>query len=386
MADSLYVLTALCLIVVLTEWLVRKTFFRHFGTALLVILITAIIANIGLLPAGSSAENPVPIYDGIFSFIAPISIFWLLLRVNLRDILKAGFPLIILFLIGAIGTTVGVVGGMSIINGAENIGENFAAVGGMFTGTYTGGSINFNAVALHYDVVREGVLYGGSVAVDNILTAIWMIATLAIPRLLSKFWPKNKSMKNSGESPLTGIDEDTEELHPIDLGLVLALGVGSLLVANLLAEISGVPSIIIITIIALVIAQIPAAKKIKGAQVLGMFSVYLFLAVIGAFCDVSALNKLGSLGFTLFFMAFSAIFIHGLFTYGAARVMKMDLEMASVVSQANIGGGTSALALARSLGRQDLVLPAVLLGSFGNAIGTFLGFWVAEQILPWLAG
>ena len=386
MADSLYVLTALCLIVVLTEWLVRKTFFRHFGTALLVILITATVANIGLLPAGSAADNPVPIYDGIFSFIAPISIFWLLLRVNLRDILKAGLPLIILFLIGAIGTTIGVVGGMSIVNGAKNIGESYAAVGGMFTGTYTGGSINFNAVALHYDVVREGVLYGGSVAVDNILTAIWMIATLAFPRLLSKFWPKNKLQKNYNNEPLTGIEEDTEDLHPIDLGLVLALGVGSLLFANLLADLSGVPSIIIITIIALVIAQIPAAKKIKGAQVLGMFSVYLFLAVIGAFCDVSALNKLGSLGFTLFFMAFSAIFIHGLFTYGAARIMKMDLDMASVVSQANIGGGTSALALARSLGRQDLVLPAVLLGSFGNAIGTFLGFWVAGQILPWLAG
>ena len=64
--------------------------------------------------------------------------------------------------------------------------------------------------------------------------------------------------------------------------------------------------------------------------------------------------------------------------------MKMDL--APVVSQANIGGGTSALALACSLGRQDLVLPAVLLGSFGNVAGTFLDFWVAEQILPWLMG
>lgn len=386
MSNSLYVLTLLCLIVVLTEWLVRKTFFRHFGTALLVIVITAIVANIGILPAGSTAENPVPVYDGIFSFIAPISIFWLLLRVNLHDILKAGFPLIILFLIGAVGTTIGVVGAMGIINGAKNIGENFAAVGGMFTGTYTGGSINFNAVALHYEVVKEGILYGGSVAVDNILTAIWMVATLAFPRLLSKFWPKNKLKKEYNDGPLTGIEEDTENLHPIDLGLTLALGVGSLFISNLLAEKTGIPSIIIITTIALIIAQIPSSKNIKGAQVLGMFSVYLFLAVIGAFCDVSALNKLGSLGFTLFFMATFAIFIHGLFTYVAARIMKMDLDMASVVSQANIGGGTSALALARSLGRQDLVLPAVLLGSFGNAIGTFLGFWVAGQVLPWMAG
>jgi uncharacterized membrane protein len=45
-----------------------------------------------------------------------------------------------------------------------------------------------------------------------------------------------------------------------------------------------------------------------------------------------------------------------------------------VVSQANVGGSTSALALAKSLGREDLLVPGILLGSLGNAVGTFLGF------------
>jgi uncharacterized membrane protein len=58
----------------------------------------------------------------------------------------------------------------------------------------------------------------------------------------------------------------------------------------------------------------------------------------------------------------------------------MDLDMAAVASQANVGGGTSALALARSLGRSDLVLPAVLIGSLGNAVGNFIGFWVAGTL------
>jgi uncharacterized membrane protein len=51
-----------------------------------------------------------------------------------------------------------------------------------------------------------------------------------------------------------------------------------------------------------------------------------------------------------------------------------------VASQANVGGATSALALARSLGRSDLVLPAVLIGSLGNALGTFIAFWVVGQV------
>ena len=115
-----------------------------------------------------------------------------------------------------------------------------------------------------------------------------------------------------------------------------------------------------------------------------MFAVYLFLAVIGAFCDLASLASAGQLGLTIFLMASTAVLFHGVLTYGAARLMKMDLAAASVASQANIGGGTSALALARSLGRKDLVLPAVLLGALGNALGTFLGFWAAAYLLPML--
>jgi len=68
--------------------------------------------------------------------------------------------------------------------------------------------------------------------------------------------------------------------------------------------------------------------------------------------------------------------------YSAAYLFKIDSVVASIASQANIGGGTSALALARSLGREDLVLPSILIGSLGYAVGTFLGFWVAESWLP----
>ena len=117
-----------------------------------------------------------------------------------------------------------------------------------------------------------------------------------------------------------------------------------------------------------------------------MFTVYLFLAVIGAFCDVHAMAAMGRLGVVLLAFATVAVLVHGLVTLIAARAMKIDLDLAAVASQANVGGSTSALALARSLGRSDLVLPAVLLGSLGNALGTFLGFWAAGVLLPGALG
>ncbi len=383
-SDPLYILGMLCLIVVASEWLVRRTFLKHIGTALLVILMTAAAANAGLLPAGSTAEAPVPVYDGIFGYVAPLAIFWLLLPVNLRDVLKAGLPMIGLFLLGSLGTAAGVLVAMWIIGGAEAIGPLFHAVGGMFTATYTGGSVNFNTIALQYDVIRDGVLYGGSIVVDNIITTVWMVATLAVPRLLTPIWRRKNAVAEAvamrGEIIL-GIEEDTETLHPVDLGLVLMLGLFAVWLSDRLAVwLAPIPSALILTVIALVLAQIPAVARLKGVRVLGMFAVYLFLAVIGAFCDVAALRELEHLGVMLLIFATIAVGIHGLLTFGAAWLLKIDPDIAAVASQANVGGGTSALALARSLGREDLVLPGVLVGSLGYAVGTFLGFWVANVL------
>jgi len=384
--NPLYILAVLCVIVAAAEWLVRRTFLRHAGTALLGILITAVVANIGLIPAGSSPEAPVAVYDAIFAYVAPLAIFWLILNVNLRDVLRAGVPLVVLFCIGSLGTVAGVLAGMAAVDGARSIGENYNALGGMFAGTYIGGSINFNAIALEYDVVREGVLYAGSIAVDNVVTTVWMVATLALPRLLAPFWPRAKGPATPRGEVLLGIEDDTESLHPIDLGLMLALGLFGLVVAEYVSEWLGardlgIPFMLVLTIVALVLAQTPLVARLRGARVIGMFAVYLFLNVIGAFCDVGTLTELGELGVTLLIFASIAVLVHGLITFGAARLMRLDLDMAAVASQANVGGGTSALALARSLGRGDLVLPAVLIGSLGNALGNFLGFWVAGSLL-----
>jgi uncharacterized membrane protein len=72
----------------------------------------------------------------------------------------------------------------------------------------------------------------------------------------------------------------------------------------------------------------------------------------------------------------TTLLVHGAVLFGAAALLRLDLEVAAVASQAGVGGGTSALALARSLGRPDLTAPAILAGSLGTALGTYLGFAV----------
>jgi uncharacterized membrane protein len=287
--------------------------------------------------------------------------------------------MLLLFGLGSLGTVVGVMAGMWLIDGATHFGDLYPAISGMFTGTYSGGSVNFNAVAIHYDVMQEGVLYAGMTAVDNIITAIWMMVTLGVPLLLRRAVGRKKEAANP-------VPEDVEREHEsisiISLGILLSVGLGSLFIAQFLADwLSGmglvVPSILILTTIALILAQFPTFHRLSGGQVIGLFCVYLFLAVIGAFCELAALGQIGALAWRLLALVTTIVVVHGAVVFGVAALWKLDWDTAAVASQANIGGSSSALALAKSLGRMDLYLPGILVGSLGNGVGTYLGFMVA---------
>lgn len=378
--QSLFVFAMLSAAIVLSELLVRKTFFRHIGTSLLVIIVTAVIANLGIIPT-SGAE--APIYSGIFAYIAPVAIFLLLLKVNLRDILKAGPKMIAMFFVGAAGTMAGVLLGMWIIGGQAAVGEMYRALGGMFTGTYIGGSVNFNAVALHYGVAEEGTLFAGAVAVDNIVGTTWMLACLAFPKVMAMLQPATANATATGtpNEIITGIEDDTETIHPIDLGLLLGAGALVTWLSELLGTWLGIPPILILTTFALIAAQLDFVNKLTGTRLLGMYGLYLFLAVIGAFCDFAALQNIGSIGVSLLILASTILLVHGVLIFGLSVLLKFDHNISAVASQACFGGPTSALAVARSLGRADLQVPGILVGALGYGVGTYLGFFMAEFVL-----
>jgi uncharacterized membrane protein len=370
---------------------VRTTVLRHLGTALLVIVVVAVAANLGVVPTFSPE---VAIYEGIFDVGVNVGIFWILLQVSLVDLRRAGGKMILLFAIGALGTIVGVTTGLFVIDAAEVIGERWPAFGGMFVATYTGGSANLNILAAEYGVARDGALYIGANAVDAIMTTVWMVATIVLPRLLWRVFPRARAEGDEvlDEEVLARALDDTERLHPVHLALLVALGAGAYFAStwstaeiNAALEAAGsrvtIPRALVITTLALALAQVPAIARLAGARTLGMFALYLFLAVIGALCDLSALEQLGSQAASLFLFVTVAIALHGLVCFGLAGVLRLDWDMAAVASQANVGGGTTALALARGLGRADLVLPGILVGSLGTASGTYLGILTTEFLL-----
>ncbi len=382
--DPLAILAVLMLNIIIAEQLAKLPYFRSLGTALIVIIITAITANLGLIPASTNAP---PLYEGIFSYLAPISIFYLLLTVNLKGLKRAGSPMVLNFLVGAVGTMVGVIVAMHVVGGPRGFGPLFYAIGGMFTGTHTGGSSNLNAIALHYGVNKAGNLYAATIATDNIVTALWMGVTLVFPPLLNRYFPRRLTTSLTSDETLRFEQEandhinDMEAVNPQDLAILIGLGVVALYSAQLVATyVPAIPKILVITTLALILAQLPIVQRLRGMRVIGIFCIYLFLAVIGAFCDLEALLKDGQLALTMLTFVSISIPIHALFQFGIGGLLKQDWDILAIASQANVGGSASCLALSKSLNRPDLHLPGILAGALGNAIGTYCGLLVAEYL------
>lgn len=369
--EPLFIAGTLCIAVFFAIWLTRFPWGKTVGMPIWAILICALLSNLGVIP---SAMDGSPVYDGVFLYLAPLGIFITMLEVDLKSIKKAGVPLLMMFLLGSLATVIGVLVSWFLVNPAVQIGELAPAIAGMFTGTYIGGSINFNAIALHYEVNQSGNLYAAATVVDNLIGTPWIIATLILPKYLQKFFPRKKlASAYTGEK-----SQGIEYVSISSMASLLALGFLGITVSKVLVGwFPQVPEIIFLTTLALILAQFPSVQQLYGKHTIGFFMILIFLAVIGTLCDFGALAQTGELAGTLMLFVGLLVLIHGLVIFGVGALLKMDWDVIAVASQANVGGNTTAIASAESLNRPDLLLPGMLVGSLGNAIGTYVGFAVA---------
>lgn len=378
--SPLALLAVLAVGVTVAELLGRLAWGRKVGAALIVIVVGALLANSRIIPPAGAGG---PVYDPIFAVVTPAAIFLILLEANLKALRKAGGPMLIAFGLGAAGTVAGVLVAGLLTPARAMLGETFGPLSGMFAGTYIGGSANFNAIALHYGVLREGDVYATAVVVDNIATGVWILITVAMPVLLYRTGLFGKPGERTAAAPEDA--PDTAVVAPLTgslaLALPLALALTGVVIANLLAgwlKALGlaVPSILILTTLALALAQVPAIARLTLVRPLGLYGVYLFLIVVGASVDIAALIASGPLGLMLMAFVTILMLVHGVVLIAATQLLKIEPEIVAIASNANIGGATSAVSLAEAFGREDLVLPGLIAGTIGTAIGTYVGFAV----------
>ena len=380
--SSIHILAVLLAVVAAADWLGRKPGGRVLGGALLVIVLAAILANVGVIPLASAN---VPVYNQLLGTAAPISIFLLLLNARLGSLLSAGGPMLAMFTFAALGTIVGVLVAGWLLGASDWMGEWYGPMSGMFAATYIGGGANFNALALHYDFMQSGNLYAAAAVADHVLTVVWIAVLLVFPRLVGGLLSKRDEVA-CGEARVESAGRQDDRPALGDMVMLLALSLAAFVISEQLAagltQIVGwdVPAILILTTLALLLAQTRAVARLRGAEVLGMYGAYLFLAALAAYCEVAALRETGRIGLLLMVFVAILILIHGTIVVLAGRVLRQSPEVVAVASATTVGGSTVVLPLVERFGRKDLLLPGIVLGSLGNLLGTYIGFMLVYAL------
>lgn len=113
--------------------------------------------------------------------------------------------------------------------------------------------------------------------------------------------------------------------------------------------------------------------KLSGSQELGTYCIYLFFVVIGIPASIPLIIQSAPL---LFVFTLTVALTNLLVTLLAGKLLKFGIEEIMLACNANIGGPTTAAALAIGKGWRTLVGPILVIGTVGYIIGNYIGTMV----------
>ena len=360
-ADNTWALFAILVVVAaLAIWMEQKYKWAGKVTGCVIALIGAmILSNIRVIPTDA------PAYDFVWSYVVPLAVPLLLFNANVKKIWKESGRVLVIYLISGIGT---LVGGIVAFYLLHNQIADLHKIAAMMVGSYTGGSVNM--VAMSDAFGASGDMVSSSVVADNLLMALYFFVLIAIPTI--KFFLKKfkhpyidevEARKASGESENQAASYwKAKPVALIDIAEALAIAFAIVAISTAIADFFAglIPTsnfglallngllgnkYLIMPTLTMLLATIKPEfmGNIGGAQEIGTFLIHIFFAVIGVPASIYLIVTQAPL-----LLVFCAIIVgmNMIVSFVFGKIFKFNLEEICIASNANIGGPTTAAALA----------------------------------------
>lgn len=358
------------------------------------LLIAMVLTNTRVMPPASAA------YDFVGDWLVPLAIPLLLFRANLREIVRTGGRVFLIFHLSALGTLLGVALAYWLLRSSIESAALIPAAG-MMAASYIGGGVNFMALKSSYNVPEN--VAGPLIVADNFVMAGMFVAMLALAA--SRFFraryphPHSQEADSAAAGNLAAAHWQRKGIGLLDVAKSFAFAFAVVALAGLLGkllrslfgdttssgglvqmlEILCTNKFVLLTLVTLLAATLFAKPlaRINGPEELGAYLLLIFLFTLGLPADLlSVLTQA-----PLFFVFCGIIALVNLgFTLAAGKLLRLNLEELLVAVNANLGGAPSAAAMAISAGWPRLVLPGILVGIWGYVVGTPLGIMVLELL------
>lgn len=408
-----YVLTLILWLSTFGTSLERRTMIgKALSAPLATMAIALIFANIGIIPFQS------PIYTIVNRFFVPLAIPLLLFDSDLKRVIKDTGTLLTAFGVGAFATVFATIITFPIIPLKSLGGDVGWRVACALAARHIGGAINFVAVAETLNIGGDAV--AAAIAADNVVVALYFAFLFSIAKAGED---DNDTTTETTSTTVTATatvvtettipgatntednpkDDDDDEAQQFTISevavedgkpssitlptLAISLSVASSLVTAgtfmtkvlLPAGVSSLPLISTLTVIAATAFPKFFSSLSETGTALGVIFVQMFFACSGAAGSIRmVLEKAPSL------FAFSAlqIGIHFATLMAIGRgIFKLPKRELYLASNANVGGPTTAAAMAQAKEWKKLVLPALLIGILGYSTATALALGLGPILL-----
>lgn len=361
-------------------WLQKYTkwkFFDYVPPIVLLYLVTMIMCTLNVWDLKATK----PAYSALKNNILYAMIFLMLLRCDIRKILKLGPKMLGGFFAASVSIGIGFIATYAILHGALGAGS-WKALGAL-CGSWMGGSGNMIAVQAALDIGEADMAY--ALVVDSIDYSIWVMFLLWAINLAPKFnkWVKADTATLDEVSRKLEDDAKANDGKITFVNIIFLLGLSLVVSAfgqNIGTAINGVApfldkatwTVLLITLAGLVGAITPIGKMAGTSELSNvmLYSVVALLASRASFLELTDAPIWIIAGFMI-------LAIHGIILVLLAKIFKLDMFTCGVASLANIGGSASAPILAGAYSGA-LVPVGVLMALMGYVIGTGGGLIVAH--------
>lgn len=354
-----------------------KTFFNFAPPVVLIYLGMMVLCTLKVWDLEATAGA----YSGLKNPLLYAMIFLMLLRCDLRKIIKLGPKMLVGFFAATFSIGFGFVVAHATLKGW--LGPNSWKSLGALCGSWMGGGGNMLAIQAALDVSEGDMAY--ALVMDSICATFYVMFLLwaiGFSKVFNK-WTKADT-KTIDEVGMALEEEAKTNTKPLLYQNIILLMGSGLLVSALSKEMgtllnNAIPffdaatwTVLIVTVVGVLLAMTPVGK-IKGTEELSNVLLYVIIALIASRADLGAMAN----AHIWLLAGVIILVIHVFIMIVLAKVLHLDIFTCCVASLANIGGTATAPILAGTYS-SALVPVGIIMALLGYIIGTGGGLIVAH--------
>ena len=334
--------------------------------------------------------------------LVPLAVPMLLYDSDLQRVINDTGTLLLAFFVGAFATIIGTLAAFPLLpltSLGPNVGWKVACA---LAARHIGGAINFVAVAETLNI--GGSVVSAAIAADNVVVALYFafLFYLSVPGEADEAsvvsHDTNEEEENNDDNDNDNSDTDlvVDVADPEDIskseGITFATFATALSVASVLVTVGGIitrtllpagvsplPVTSALTVAAATVFPAFFANLRNAGTAVGILFIQMFFAASGAAGNLPLVLRSAP---SLFAFSFLQIGVHFGVLMAIGRVVcRLPARELYLASNANVGGPTTAAAMAQAKDWKRLVLPALLIGILGYASATAIALALGPVLL-----